>query len=344
MAGQDVLVVLIVAGVLFVLICLIMTESNGQQSSQNPLQVALAADLGGINDRAFNMLAWEGMLNAQVRLGVQVQYLEAKTPSEYRPHIETFIQKGIPLIIVMGQSQQEVTEELARQYPEQKFIIVDTTSSLPNVQGISFRIEEASMLAGYLAAGMTKTGVVGTFGGMQIPSVVAFMNGFAEGINYYNQRHGTSVRLLGWNPEAQQGIFVGNFTDLQQGYYIGQAMIQQGADIILPVAGNIGYGTAEAIRGKGLIIGVDSDWGIYPEVRDVTLTSVLKNIDQEIYRDIADFQNGQFQGGNRSVGLYHGVGLAPFHQFESQVPMALKCELERLRGEIICSALQRGYS
>src|SRR4029079_13570692 len=137
------------------------------------------------------------------------------------------------------------------------------------------------MLQGYLAAGMTKTGKVGTFGGIQIGPVVDFMNGFAAGVNYYNQQKGTSVALLGWDPATQTGTFTGDFTDLDKGRVTAEGLMQEGADVIFPVAGPVGQGAMHAVKDNPsgldtpLFIGVDVDQYIsVPGFESIMLSSV----------------------------------------------------------------------
>ena len=133
---------------------------------------------------------------------------------------------------------------------------------IPNVLGQVFSTDQAGFLAGYLAAGMTKTGKIGTFGGIQIPTVTVFMDGYAAGAAYYNAQKGTAVEVLGWDPIAQTGLFTGNFESTDDGRTMGESLMDEGADIIMPVAGPVGLGTAAAVkeRGNSYIIGVDSDW------------------------------------------------------------------------------------
>ena len=129
-----------------------------------------------------------------------------------------------------------------------------------NVRGVGFQTDEAAFLAGYLAAGVTQTGVVATFGGIAYPTVTIFMDGFVKGVRYYNEINGTDVQTLGWDPDTQEGIFVGNFESQDDGRAQGESLSDEGADIILPVAGPVGLGTAAACAELGcLVVGVDAD-------------------------------------------------------------------------------------
>jgi basic membrane protein A len=214
-----------------------------------------------------------------------------------------------------------------------------TDQELANVRGLNFQTDEAAMLAGYLAAGMTKTGKVATYGGMQLPTVTIFMRGFEAGVKYYNEQKGTNVEVLGWDSATDSGVFTGNFDSLDDGRANAESFVQEGADIIMPVAGPVGLGSAAVCKETGacLIIGVDADWyDTAPEYKDVELTSVLKKIDVAVYNTIIDTMTDKFTGGTVVYTLKDGgVDIAPFHEFEDDVPAELKTELDALKQAII---------
>jgi basic membrane protein A len=218
-----------------------------------------------------------------------------------------------------------------------------SSTDLSNVRGLAFQTDQAGMLAGYLAAGMTKTGIVGTFGGIQIPTVTIFMKGYEAGVMYYNAKHGTSVKVLGWDDASQKGLFTGNFTSTDDGKSFATSLVQEGADIIMPVAGPVGLGSAAYCQtsGKCSIIGVDTDWFVSAnEYADVELSSVQKKVDVAVFKTIQDVVNGKFTGGTVTYALADGgVDLAPFHNFDSQVPQTLKDELTQLKKDVISGAV-----
>ncbi|MFN2148177.1 MAG: BMP family protein, partial [Anaerolineales bacterium] len=206
-----------------------------------------------------------------------------------------------------------------------------------------FNTQEAGFLAGYLAAGVSKTGKIGTFGGLQIPTVTAFMDGYALGATHYNEIHGTSVEVLGWDPAAQTGLFAGNFESLEDGRNLGTSLMDEGADIIMPVAGPVGLGTAAAAQERGgvYIIGVDADWVLTnPQYEAITLTSVLKNMDVTTMNVIQSVIDGTFQGGV-TVGTLDngGVGLAPYHSLAGEVSSELQGEVDTVAQQIISGEL-----
>ncbi len=141
-----------------------------------------------------------------------------------------------------GSLMGDATKAAAKAHPSQKFAIVDYayTPPLSNVNALVFNTAQDAFQGGYLAAGMTKTGKVATFGGQKLPTVTIYMDGFWDGVQYYNQKHGKNVQVLGWNEKTQNGSFTGDFTNQTKGQTLTQTFISEGADIIFPVAGNVG--------------------------------------------------------------------------------------------------------
>ncbi|MBP1702067.1 MAG: Basic rane lipoprotein [Chloroflexi bacterium] len=298
-------------------------------------------DTGGIDDKSFNATAWKGVEEAMAEFGIEGKYLESQQQTDYEKNLKAFVDEGCNIIITVGFLLGDATAAASTTYPDMMFSIVDYAYDpvLPNVLGQVFTTDEAAFLAGYAAAGMTKTGKVATFGGIQIPTVTVFMDGFALGVQYYNQQKGTAVEVLGWDPATQTGSFTGNFESKEDGRTLGLSFIDEGADIIMPVAGPVGEGTAAAVkeRGNAWVIGVDADWyETVPDYKDIVLTSVLKNMNITTKGAIQAAMEGTFAGGVIVGTLENGgVGLAPFHDADSLVPAELKAELETIAAEII---------
>ncbi len=302
--------------------------------------ICQVTDTGGIDDKSFNATAWKGVTDAMTQLGVDGQYLESQQQTDYERNINAFLEQGCDLIITVGFLLGDATAAAATANPDVNFSIVDVNwLNFPNLLQQSFETDEAAFLAGYLAAGVSQTGVIGTFGGMQIPTVTIFMDGFYMGAQYYNQQHGTSVRVLGWDPVTQTGLFTGNFESTDDGRRMGESLMDEGADIILPVAGPVGLGTAAAIldRGNAYIIGVDSDWYLTaPDYASIELTSVMKNMDVTTFEAIQAVVEGTFAGGLVVGTLANGgVGLAPYHDLASLVSADLQAEIDAITQGII---------
>ncbi len=198
------------------------------------------------------------------------------------------------LIITVGFPLADATAAAATANPDttSRSSTSRLTPPIPNVKGLTFETDQAAFLAGYAAAGSTKTGTVATFGGVNIPTVTIFMDGFLAGVNYFNTDTGGSVKVLGW--DGKNGPFTGDFDDQTKGQTLAQGFIDQGADIIMPVAGPVGLGAAAAAQAAGnmWIVGVDSDWTLTTDYADIILTSVLKNIGPAVYDVVEEAATG----------------------------------------------------
>ena len=327
------------------------------------IKVGEVTEMSGATDKAFSALGWKGIEDAIAQLGIDGKYLESFQHSENAKNIQQMLTENVDLIVTLGIPMGVDTGIADTANPETKFAIIDYTypdcwegavvgkdcgsaTDLANVRGVLFQTDQATFLAGYLAAGMTKTGEVGTFGGMQIPAVTTFMKGYQAGVEYYNQVHGTAVAVLGWDDATQEGLFTGNFNSTDDGRSFAISLVEGGADIIFPVAGPVGLGSAAYCieSRKCLIIGVDADWyDMAPEYRSVELTSVLKKVDVAVFKTIEDVVNGKFTGGTVIYTIADGgVDLAPFHDLDSQVPQLLKDEIAKLREALIGGAITVG--
>lgn len=317
------------------------------QPAETKFKVCEVTDTGGIDDKSFNATAWKGVEDAVNELGVEGKYLESQEVADYEKNLNGFIEEGCDLIVTVGFLLGDATKAAAEANPDFDFTIVDYSYDpvIPNVVGQVFQTDEASFLAGYLSAGVTKTGKVGTFGGLPIPTVTIFMDGFARGVLYYNEVHGTNVEVLGWDiNDPEGGLFTMSFDDQQKGKEFGIQLMDEGADIIMPVAGPVGLGTAAAIqeRGNAYVIGVDADWVLTnPDYSAITLTSVLKKMDVTTFDTIKMAMDDSFQGGIIAGTLENaGVDLAPYHELESMVPADLQSELDDVRAKILDGTIQ----
>ena len=258
------------------------------------------------------------------------------TDADYAPNLQSFVDKGCNVIVTVGFLLADATKAAAEANPGVQFAIVDSNTSAPNVQGLTFATDQPSFLAGYMAAATTQTGIVGTFGGINIPPVAIFMQGFAKGVEYYNAQKGASVKVLGWDMAKQDGTFAGNFNNLDDGKNIAKSQADEGADIIFPVAGPVGLGaSAYAMEsgGKVKIIGVDVDMSqSNPEQAEVYVASVLKKIDAAVLQAVKDALAGQ-GGGTDYLGTLSngGVGVA----ITSTITPELQTELDTITAGII---------
>jgi basic membrane protein A len=229
----------------------------------------------------------------------------------------------------------------------QKFLLPDIFFDEPmeNVWTQLYATDQAAFLAGYAAASVTRTGKVGVFGGLDFPPVTDFMDGFVLGVQYYNEKNGTNIEVLGWDVEKHQGLFVGGFCCAAEGRMITGQLLDEGADIILPVAGtDVGAGALFAVKSQNnaYLIGVDNDWTVSePTYADIVLTSVMKNLDVSVVQVVKSIEDGTFTGGIHIGTLETGeVGLAPFYKFDSLISDKVKADLEQITRDIITGRIK----
>jgi basic membrane protein A len=304
----------------------------------------MVTNSGGLDDRSFNQSSWAGLQKAEKEDGIAAEVLVSTNETDLAPNVAQAVSSGCGFVLTVGYELAPATEEQAAANPDIDFAIVDELVDGVNVKPIVFDTAQASYLAGYLAAGVSKTGTVATFGGGNQPPVTLFMDGFSDGVDAYNEAHGTTVALLGWDKEAQDGSFTGDFEDVNKGKQLAQALIDQGADVIMPVAGQVGEGAASAALDAGdvSVVWVDNDgYDTLPaEYRPILLTSVIKDTEQAVQDIAISSADGSFTN-EPYIGTLDndGVGLAPFHDLESSVPAELSGELDALRADIVSGAV-----
>jgi basic membrane protein A len=304
----------------------------------------MVTDTGGIDDRSFNASAWAGMQAAKADGKAKVDFVQSKSESDYAPNIAQLEKQSCNLIVTVGGLMGQATTAAATKSPQQHFAIVDSNGNGTSVQGLQFNTAQAGFLAGYLAAGYSKTGKVATYGGLKIPPVTIYMDGYWEGVQYYNQKKNKSVQVLGWSETTQNGVFASSFTDQSQGQQLATNFIQQGADVVFPVAGGTGLGSAGAAQssGKAVVIWVDTD-GVTsaPQYTSVFLSTAFKAVDHSVQKAVEDASGGTFATKDYIGDLSNGgVGLSPFHDFDSKIDPGLKSELTQLQKDIIAGTIK----
>ena len=314
-------------------------------------KACMVSDSGGWDDKSFNESSHNGLEAAESELGIQTQTAESTAVSDFEPNINNLVSADCNLVFTVGFLLAPATGNAAQANPDVNFAIVDSTAQdadgnpieLDNVKPIEFNTAEAAFLAGYLAAGMSETGKVATYGGMDIPTVTIFMDGFKQGVEYYNEENGTSVEVFGYQG-GDQGSFTGGFAANDTAKQVAAGIIDQGVDVILPVGGPIYQSAIDAIRDSGrdiALIGVDADFFVTDEsTQDFVLTSILKQMDVSVYDAIVAAAGGDTNT-DAYVGTLEngGVGLAPLHNFEDRVDPALWQAVQDLQDQIISGEL-----
>lgn len=304
-------------------------------------KACMVSDAGGFDDASFNESAYNGLVRAGKELGVEIADAESTSEADYGPNLAAQVAAGCDLIITVGFLLGDATLEAATANPGVHFAIVDFGYDEPvaNIKPLFFETDEAAFLAGYAAAGATTTGVIGTFGGINIPTVSIFMDGLLAGANYFNEQKSGDVTVLGW--DGSDGSFTGDFDDQSKGQNTAQGFLDQGADIVMPVAGPVGLGAAAAVQadGNSWLIGVDSDWTqSAPQYADIMFTSVLKNIENAVFDTIEEsttaFSNTPYVGTLEN----DGVGVAPFA--DGTVSDEVVAELEAIKAGIIAGEIE----
>lgn len=254
----------------------------------------------GLGDQSFSDAAFRGLMKARDELDVIFDYREISETGTYEQGLIELVEQGNDIVIGLGFLVQEDLEKVAKQYPDQKFVLIDSVSELPNVTSLTFKEDEGSYLTGVLAALVTKSNKLGFIGGMDMPLIHKFRDGFVEGAK--------SV-----NPDVEIAIeFAGDFGNPELGAKIGKEMIDNGADVLYAAAGFTGVGMLKEAEKRGVYgIGVDSDQYYYAE--KAVITSMLKNVDVGVYNVVKQFvEEGQIAKGQVELGIREqGVQLAP---------------------------------
>lgn len=316
-------------------------EAGGEADCTSPdvLCVGLVTDVGEIDDKSFNQSAWEGVERAASELGAQTKYVETKDAKDYGSNIALFADQGYDVIVTVGFALGEATAAAAAQYPDVNFIGVDQfqAEAIDNVAGLIFNEDKAGFLAGVLAANLTESGTIAAVLGTDlVPPVVAFKEGYENGARYVNP----DINLIStYHPG---GLDVA-FTDPEWGASTAKQAIDQGADVVFGAGGKTGNGALiEVASHEGLYcIGVDSDqWETVPEAHPCLVSSAMKLITPGVFDLIKAHTEGSFPAGN-FVG---DVGLAPFHDFEAQIPQEIKDQISTVDQGLRDGSISTGYN
>lgn len=347
--------VTVVAGVVFALAGCGQAPTAGPSSSEKPVDSdflpCLVSDAGGWNDKSFNQSAKEGMDSAAKELGIKPLEFESANDNDYAPNLETAVSEGCTLIVSVGFKLSAATVASALANPKLNYAIIDDWADndfdgnvdAPNIKPLVFDTAQAAYLGGYAAAAWSaQAGVnkVGTFGGMQIPSVAVFMDGYQLGVEKYNEDKSAAVEIFGWDEATQKGSFTGGFDANDTAKQTAQGVLDQGVDVILPVGGPVYQSAAAAIADSGkdtLMLGVDSDLAVAdPSVAGITLVSIMKAIDVAVKDATIAAAKGEFDPAPYVGTLENeGVKLSGFGDFESKLPKGLLDELKTLQEQII---------
>src|SRR5690606_12964906 len=222
-----------------------VSASTGTETGNADFRACMVSDSGGFDDKSFNQTSHDGLVQAVEELGIQTAEVESNAVADFTKNIQSMVDADCNIIVTVGFLLADATIDAAKANPDINFAIVDAApegfEDVPNLKPLEFNTAESSFLAGYLAASQSQTGKVGTFGGAKIPTVTIFMDGFAQGVDHYNQTKGGDVQVIGWN--GTDGQFVPgekSFENVAGAKQVAQDLVNQGADILFPVAGPAG--------------------------------------------------------------------------------------------------------
>ncbi|KGM16734.1 BMP family lipoprotein [Actinotalea fermentans] len=316
-------------------------------------KACIVSDAGGFDDKSFNQLSYEGTKKAADELGAQFAEVQSDSETDFQPNIDSLVAEGCNTIVTVGFALSAATVEAATANPDIEFVLIDDAADndfngekdAENIKPLLYDTAQAAFLAGYLAAGYSESGKVGTFGGQPYPTVTIFMDGFKQGVDYYNEVKGTSVSVIGWTGSDEGSSFTGGFEANDTAKNTAAAIIDQGVDVLLPVGGPIYQSAMDAIADSGreiALIGVDADfYETDPSTQDLVLTSILKKMDVSAYDAVMAAGQGDVDY-EAYVGTLEngGVGIAPLHNFEGKVDAALWAEVEALQEQIIAGEVE----
>ena len=341
--------------VVILIVSVVLSACAPAASTTKKLTVGLVTDTGGVNDKSFNQSAWAGVQKAITDLGIDGKFIESKQTTDYEKNIDSFATENYDVIITVGFLMGDATAAKAKQYPNVKFAIIDNSyfptegsaacpatvtdcykdGGLTNVTSLMFEEDQVGFLAGVLAAGMTKTGTICSVAGMQIPPVERYVIGYQNGAKWYKPDTNTL------------NVYIPSFTDPATGKETGVSMIAQGCDVVFGVGGNTGNGGLLAAKEANLMaIGVDVDqYNTYPEVQSALISSAMKNVDVAVYDYLKSVVDGTDKAGVVTANISNGgVGLAPFHDWDSKIPADVKAKIQEATDGLKNGTIKTGYT
>ncbi|WP_434810474.1 BMP family lipoprotein [Microbacterium sp. bgisy189] len=311
----------------------------------------MVSDEGGFDDKSFNQLGYEGLVRASEQFGVEPVTVTSDAEEDYAPNLQSLVDQNCTLIVTVGFALAAAAGEAAAANPDISFVSIDDmvdndfdgTTDSPNIKPLVYDTAQAAFLAGYAAASYSEADKVGTFGGAPYPTVTIFMDGFKQGVDYWNEQKGESVEVIGW--DGTDGVFTGGFAANNDAINAADGIVGQGVDVLLPVGGPIYQSAASVIRDSGrdiALIGVDADvYETDPTVADLLLTSIRKFMDLGVEEAVLAAGQDEFDA-TAYVGTLEngGVGIADFHDFADLVSGDLQGELDTIKAGIIDGSIE----
>jgi basic membrane protein A len=331
---------------ILIVIMITSCKKGDENNQEQQINVAMLAVGNTFDDLGFLQSCKDGMVKAKNDFNLKVEYSIDTTGNKYQEKIDAFGFQDFDLIIAVGFMWNDAVIKAAKKYPNSKFVIVDTELSehQNNVVSIIFDIDEAAYPLGFLSAWWADSHdnndpKLGYVGALLIPQIRQFIEPFINGVKRYNQQYGKNIVVL--------GNYAGDLFNLELGKHISDSLITIGADVIFGVGGETGDGSllmAKEHKKWGIGVNVDQYYS-FPEVSDILLSSAMKGLDNAIYKVVKSFVDDTFIGGSVYKGKLanDGVGIAPYHLYESQIPESIKNEIESIKAGIIKGSIDTGW-
>jgi basic membrane protein A and related proteins len=298
---------------------------------------AVIFDMGGKFDKSFNEAAYNGAERFKKESGIQYREFEVTNEAQRTQALQRLARGAgnVPpasIVVAIGFAFGSTLDQVAKENPNTKFVIVDSVVEAPNVQSIVFREHEGSFLVGMAAAMASKTGKVGFVGGMDIPLIRKFHKGYEEGAQHVNKSVQVFMNMTGTTPAA--------WNDPTKGGELARSQFDRGADVVYAAAGATGLGVLQAAKDAGkLSIGVDSNQNhLHP---GSVLTSMVKRVDVAVYNAFKTAQGGTWKPGVISLGLKEdGVGYALDDNNAKLITADMKAKIDAARADIIAGKIK----
>ncbi len=311
---------------------ILMTLLAGTALAAGPLKAALIYDMGGKFDKSFNEAAYKGAEMFRKEFGDKYRDFEPTNETQYEQAIRRFASRGTDIIVVVGFSYQGVLEKMAPEFPDTKFVIIDSEVKQPNVLSIQFKEHEGSFLVGMIAAMKAKGDTVGFVGGMDVPLIRKFHLGYEEGVHYVKPNAKVLMNMTGTTPSA--------WADPIRAGELARGQMDRGAEVVYAAAGSSGNGVLQAAADAGRFsIGVDSNQNyLHP---GSVLTSMVKRVDLAVFDALKSAREGHFKGGSLHLGLKEGgVDYALDEYNKDLITEEMKAKVDDAKAKIISGEIK----
>lgn len=307
-----------------------VNETISQATDKKPVKVGIVLSIGGLGDKSYNDSAYEGVQLAEKNLGIQFSYIEPSTSvdSEVKlgaNHLRQFAKEKFDLVIATGFLLKDGCEQVAKEYPNIRFVLIDSVVDAPNITSIVFKAQEGSFVVASVAGLVTKTNTIGYIGALDTNPILEFQKGFEQGAVYVNPKVKVISKIVGGpNP----------FLVPDKGYKLASELIDQGADVIFTAAGSTGIGAIEACRDKGVYaIGVDNDQDYI--AKGTVITSMLKKVNTAVYSTIEMAVKGELKPGILEFGVANGgTDTSEFKYTKDKLPEGTLQKLDEIKKDI----------